>query len=258
MRPPMLTLYHLNISHFCEKARWALDYKKLEYRSRILTPGFHILTARRVAGTRTVPVLYDDETGTAVPESTDILHYLDRIRPDPPLFPVDADLASAVVEVEDICDQGWGPNSSSAAYCSMVEWPGELRRSWSQGLNAGQKALLALAMPVLVRAFRRVRGLTPEACAEFRAAAVASLDELEAILERNGGRYLVGDTFSAADLTGAALLAPMVRPPGSPWAADTAAEAPEGYPPEELEQFRSEVAARPIARWALRMWETHR
>ena len=182
----MLTLYHLNISHFCEKARWALDYKKLEYRSRILTPGFHILTARRVAGTRTVPVLYDDETGTAVPESTDILHYLDRIRPDPPLFPVDADLASAVVEVEDICDQGWGPNSSSAAYCSMVEWPGELRRSWSQGLNAGQKALLALAMPVLVRAFRRVRGLTPEACAEFRAAAVASLDELEAILERNG------------------------------------------------------------------------
>ncbi len=254
----MLTLYHLNISHFCEKARWALDYKKLEYRSRVLTPGFHILTARRVAGTRTVPVLYDDETGTAVPESTDILHFLDRIRPDPPLFPIDADLASAVVEVEDIFDRGWGPNSAYAAYCSLVEWPGELRRLWSQGLNTGQRWLLAAAMPVLVRGFRRARRLSPEARADFEADARAALDELEAILERNGGRYLVGDSFTAADLTGAALLAPVVRPPGSPWAQDPAVELPSGFPPAELEQFRSDVAARPIGEWALRMWEAHR
>ena len=254
----MLTLYHLNSSHFCEKARWALDHKKLEYRSRILTPGFHILTSRRVAGTRTVPVLYDDETGTALPESTDILHYLDRIRPDPPLFPVDADLASAVVEVEDLIDEAWGPNSSSAAYCSMVEWPGEMRRRWSQGLNAGQKILLAAAMPVLVRGMRRIRKLTPEARVEFQAKAFAALDELETILERNGGRYLVGDTFTAADLTGAALIAPVVQPPGSPWAEDPAVEAPAGFPPPELEQFRSEVAARPIGRWARRIWQEHR
>ena len=254
----MLTLYHLNSSHFCEKARWALDHKKLEYRSRILTPGFHILTSRRVAGTRTVPVLYDDETGTALPESTDILHYLDRIRPDPPLFPVDADLASAVVEVEDLIDEAWGPNSSSAAYCSMVEWPGEMRRRWSQGLNAGQKILLAAAMPVLVRGMRRIRKLTPESRVEFQAKAFAALDELETILERNGGRYLVGDTFTAADLTGAALIAPVVQPPGSPWAEDSAVEAPAGFPPPELEQFRSEVAARPIGRWARRIWQEHR
>ena len=252
-RSSLLTLYHLGISHFSEKVRWALAYKKLEYRSRLLTPGFHKLTTRRIAGSSTVPVLVDDDTGTAVAESTDILHYLDRIRPDPPLFPADASLATAVVEVEDLIDVGWGPNASAFAYCHLVESPGDLRRRWSTGLNVLQRGLLFAAMPVLVPGLRRMRQLSLENASEYRAAAMRTFDDVEARLIDNGEEYLVGGSFTAADLTGAALLGPFVRAPGSPWEENDATPSP-----SELQALRDELRSRTLGQWALRMWDRHR
>lgn len=248
----MLTLYHLKISHFSEKARWALDYKGLEYRSRLLTPGYHILTVRRVAGTSTVPVLVDRETGTVVPESTDILHYLDRVRPEPPLFPRDAEMATAVAEVEDALDTVWGPNASAYSYTYLLETPAILRRRWGGGLNVMQRAALFAAMPLFVAAIRRRRGLTREAADGFRAAAMGALDELEARLRANGGSYLVGPDFTAADLTAAALLGPFAEVPGSPW------DQPGDGIPGEVLDFRREVAGRPAGEYARRMWAQHR
>ena len=35
------TLYQFPISHYCEKVRWAMDYKKLEYKAKNLLPGLH-------------------------------------------------------------------------------------------------------------------------------------------------------------------------------------------------------------------------
>lgn len=249
----MLTLYHLAISHFSEKARWALDYKTLEYRSRVLTPGYHILTTRRVAGTRTVPVLVDHDTDTVLSESTDILHYLDRIRPDPPLFPLDADLATTVVEVEDLIDTGWGSNASAFAYCYLAQSPGDLRRRWNAGLNLPQRGLLFASMPLLAPALRRIRRLSPATAPEYRAAAMHVFDELEGRLAANGGEYLVGDAFTAADLTGAALIGPFVGPPGSPWA-----DGDSGQSPPELQTFKDQLTARPLGQWVLRMWDRHR
>ncbi len=254
----MLTLYHLNVSHFSEKARWALDYKGLPYRSKLLTPGFHILTTRRVAGTSTVPVLVDDESGSVVSDSTDILHYLDRIRPDPPLFPADADGAAAVAGVEDLFDTGWGSNASSVAYCSYVNWPGQLRQRWQKGLNGPRRVLLRAAMPVLVRGLRRRRGLSPETRKEFLARAMDAYDQLETILHDNGGHFMVGDAFSAADLTGAALLGPFVAAPGSPWEDIATASDTRGFPPADLVAFRQQVSSRPLGRWATRIWDRYR
>jgi len=249
----LLTLYHLTISHFSEKARWALDYKGLEYRSRVLTPGYHMLTTRRVARSRTVPVLVDHDTDTVLSESTDILHYLDRIRPDPPLFPLDADLATAVVEVEDLIDTEWGPNASAFAYCHLVQAPGDLRRRWNTGLNVPQRCLLFASMPLLTPAMRRMRRLSLETAPDYLAAAMRSFDDLEGRLAANGGEYLVGDGFTAADLTGASLIGPFVGAPGSPWADGEFSQAP-----PELQAFKEQLKARPLGQWVLRMWGRHR
>ncbi len=252
-RMTLLTLYHLAVSHFSEKARWALDHKNLEYRSRLLTPGLHVLTTRRVAGSRTVPVLVDHDTDTVLSESTDILHYLDRIRPDPPLFPLDADLASEVVEVEDLIDTGWGPNASAYAYCHLTQSPRDLRRRWSAGLGLTQRGLLWVTMPIINSAMRRLRRLSLASAPEFLADAMSSFDELEGRLGANGGEYLVGDRFTAADLTAGALLGPFVGAPGSPWAEVD----PEQTPPELL-TMKANVTARPLGQWALRLWQSHR
>jgi glutathione S-transferase len=41
----MITLYQFQFSHFCEKARWALDYKDLPYTCKNLLPGLHTRVA---------------------------------------------------------------------------------------------------------------------------------------------------------------------------------------------------------------------
>lgn len=66
-----VTLYQFPISHYCEKAAWALDYKKIPYRIVNLVPGPHGLIIRSMAPTTSVPVMRHD--GTTVQDSTKII-----------------------------------------------------------------------------------------------------------------------------------------------------------------------------------------
>ena len=50
-------LWHLEISHYNEKARWALDCKGVAHVRRAVTPGLQELTARRLRAGRTVPIV---------------------------------------------------------------------------------------------------------------------------------------------------------------------------------------------------------
>jgi len=45
----MIELYQFQFSHYCEKARWALDYKGISYKPRNLLPGLHVKPARKLA-----------------------------------------------------------------------------------------------------------------------------------------------------------------------------------------------------------------
>ena len=51
------------ISHFCEKARWALDWYGITYSEISWAPGLHaVLLKRYGAKSTTLPVLLDGET----------------------------------------------------------------------------------------------------------------------------------------------------------------------------------------------------
>ena len=51
-------LYVFAISHYCEKARWALEYLGVEYEIRYLAPGIHIKVARKLGAAGTsLPML---------------------------------------------------------------------------------------------------------------------------------------------------------------------------------------------------------
>src|SRR4029453_5771790 len=50
------TLWHITISHYSEKARWALDYKAIPYRLRAPLPGAHIPVALWLGAGRQSPV----------------------------------------------------------------------------------------------------------------------------------------------------------------------------------------------------------
>lgn len=53
---PTPVLWHLKVSHYNEKARWALDFKRLPHFRRAITPGTHPRIARKLTGGRTFTI----------------------------------------------------------------------------------------------------------------------------------------------------------------------------------------------------------
>jgi glutathione S-transferase len=88
-------LWHLKVSYYNEKARWALDFKGVVYRLRGAPPGLHPLWAWRLGGGRTFPLLVID--GEAIGDSSLIVEALEQRRPDPPLYPGDPAERSRIV-----------------------------------------------------------------------------------------------------------------------------------------------------------------
>ena len=99
----MIQLYQFPFSHFCEKARWALDYKSITYRAVNLLPGFHLKPVRKLAPKTCLPVLRDEET--VVQDSTAIIDYLDKKYPIPALTPRDPKAAREALEWEKYFDE---------------------------------------------------------------------------------------------------------------------------------------------------------
>ena len=84
-------LYHIEVSHYNEKARWALDYKGVPHRRKAPMPMVHMAWA--MAMTRgqgkTFPILRLN--GDTIGDSTRIIEALERDYPEPPLYPDDPD-----------------------------------------------------------------------------------------------------------------------------------------------------------------------
>ena len=52
-------LWHIPLSHFNEKARWALDYKGIAHRRQVLGPDY-LVRAWRATGQGKLPILFLD------------------------------------------------------------------------------------------------------------------------------------------------------------------------------------------------------
>lgn len=83
MEPPRLL--HFRVSHYNEKVRWALDFKGWPHTREAQIPGFHIPRVRWLTGQNKIPVLVLN--GKALAGSNHILAEIERLRPDPPLYP---------------------------------------------------------------------------------------------------------------------------------------------------------------------------
>jgi glutathione S-transferase len=209
--PPVL--WHLKVSHYNEKARWALDYKGVPHIRRAAVPGRHARLARRLGAGTTFPVLELD--GEVLGDSTLIIHALERRYPDPPLYPADPADARRALEIEDFFDEELGPYLRLLVLEHMLPDARLLLGAFAPDLTPGRR-LVARTMHPLTRrkiiADFRIDGSSVEgawskcrlACERFRSD-----------LQPNG--YLVGDGFSVADLTVAALLSPVVAPEQFPY-----------------------------------------
>jgi len=93
----MRILYQFPLSHYCEKARWLLDHKQLDFVAQNLIPGVHRAFAQLKTGQNKLPILRDNEHWVA--DSTQIALYLDQTYPEHALLRADPHLREAALKV---------------------------------------------------------------------------------------------------------------------------------------------------------------
>src|SRR6476661_1994049 len=99
-------LITIPFSHYCEKARWALELSGVPYDEEGHLPVFHYAATIRAGAKRTVPALIHD--GKVIPDSTPIIAYADEHRPGV-LLPTDPALRDEALALEDAFDRQLGP-----------------------------------------------------------------------------------------------------------------------------------------------------
>ncbi len=205
------TLITIPISHYCEKARWALDRAGVTYDEQAHLQVIHWIPVTRAGGKKTAPVLvWGDRVFT---DSADIVEEASaKASPDRSLIPDDPAEAAEVRGLQSDFDANLGPEGRRWMYNALRGHRDIAAKYGCTGVPAWQRRALPFAYPVVVRIIDRYLDVTPATAARSEAAVRVSFD---AVAERLGdGRpYLCGKRFSAADLTFASLAAPMLMPP---------------------------------------------
>ena len=241
-------LWHLEISHYNEKTRWALDYKGIAHVRRAVTPGLQELTARRLRAGRTVPIL--ELHGRAVGDSTKIIEELERRWPDRPLYPADPHERSRALDLEDFFDEKCAPDARRVLFSDNLVEP-ETFLAMFYGADRRRIRLLETLTPLFCQVVKRRFRIRPETVEESRGKVRAAFDKLEAEVGPSG--YLVGESFTVADLTAASILGLIVVPPEFPYI-----KVPLDERTAQFQRFRDSLKHRPGFKWVEEMYARHR
>jgi glutathione S-transferase len=206
--PQLITI---PISHFCEKARWALERAGVTYRERAHMQCLHWVAVKRAGGRRTVPVLVTEDA--VLGESADIVDYADARAPaDRRLYPDDAELAEEIRALERDFDARLGPHGRRWMYDGMRGQRDLVKRYAPTGVPAWQRSAVPVATGTVTRIIDRYFDITPDTVAESLREVRSTFDAVAERLD-DGRPYLMGDRFTAADLTFSALSAAVIMPP---------------------------------------------
>ena len=244
-------LITIPISHYCEKARWALDRAGVLYREQAHLQLIHRVAVKRAGGGSTVPVLVRGDRVLA--DSADIVEEADAEAPaERRLYPDDPDAAAEVRALERDFDENLGPHGRRWMY-REIRGRRDLALAYAcTGVPRWQRRSLQLGYPAAAWAIDRYLDIDAATAAQSKMQVESVFD---AVADRLGdGRpYLCGDRFTAADLTFAALAASVLMPPeyGVPLPQPDELPAPMGA---AVREFR----AHPAGAHALAMFRDER
>nr|MBA3499128.1 glutathione S-transferase family protein [Deltaproteobacteria bacterium] len=211
-------------------------------------PLFHYVPARRVGGGRTVPILVDGKTVLA--DSTGIVEWADA-RKEGALYPENAADKVDALALEDDFDTHLGPATRRWAYFQMLPHVAQLA-FLMKGVPRYEQLAFKATRPLAIAFLKRSLKVDDEGAERSRMKIEDTFGRLSQHLA-DGRRFLIGDRFSVADLTFAALAAPVLLPEGHPIA----------FPPlsEYSEAARTQMTAwreSPAGQFGLRMYRDHR
>lgn len=221
----MLTLYQFPISHYCEKVRWALAYKHLDYKIVNLLPALHLYTTKKLCSRSSLPILVHDTK--IIQNSSDIINYLDEKYPEYLLTPSDELLKQQALEWEQFADKDIGLNLRIFFYHHSFAQPKLLIPLLTHNGAWYYPLILKLIYPKLEQKMRHAMHINESTAKRAEKQLSRAINKLYQHLQTRP--FLVGDCFTRADLTTAALLAPLIKTPkyGINW----------GELPQPLESF---------------------
>ncbi|KAH8942516.1 hypothetical protein BDL97_14G104400 [Sphagnum fallax] len=265
----MSSVFHLisiGPSHYCEKARWALERAGVIFQETKHMVVFHIFYTRGLGGGTSCPKLVmqgagedqqlEGSTGDRIvlQESTDILKFADRNIADKHdrLYPDDPELLKLVESWESKFGKNLGPNVRRWAY-SYLLYDKSSYHLMTQGASITERIFAWILMPLIRPLIGKNLKLDRPGTREKSLAVVESIFKEVGESLANGHAFICGDRFTAADLTFAALGGPMVVPPEYGAWAPSIEECPKEMASTML-HLRDTAAGKHI----LKMYETER
>ena len=249
-----LKLYIFAISHYCEKARWALDHLGIDHEIVHLAPGLHVKYSQgKGLENSSLPILEmkcAQVQPTVIQGSDAIIDWAEKeTQTDRRLTPVEG--REKVRDIEKRLDDRIGVHVRRVFYSeALVEFPKTLRPIFTKDLSFPKNLIVTIIWPRIREKMIKRMDLGYEQGEESKQILAEELDWLESQIEDENS-FLVGETLSRADITAAALLARLATP------ADHPTNRYLQRPPR-LEKLVDEWNDRPALRWARRVYKQHR
>lgn len=234
-------------SHYCEKARWALDFKGIPFEAVAVMPGLHLFTIRRYAPDTAVPVLLNGKE--VVQGSGRIIDYLDMKYPEHALTPTQPSLRQACLDIERDMDDRLGENIRRILYDSLLDYPDFIRHCFTHSMSGSKQRLFRLIYSLLRAKIAQTYVISAAAVEQSRHEFDVAMTEIEQLLQR--GPYLVGGQFTRADLSVASMLSFLVMPPEHPFPWQE-------VPDPKTQTFYDQYQDHPVLAWASKIYRTHR
>ncbi len=231
-------LITIPVSHYCEKTRWALLRLQIPFVEERHMPPFHRFATRRVpdrstnstvirtegnlsplnrfvsrlVGGQAVPVLF---TETAVlKDSAEILEWVDELAPvQSKLYPSEPHQRQQVDELIGMFDAELAPAVRLWLYFHIFDRSELIKPLWCQGVPWFERLLFPVVFHWMRSNVFQMYVIDEESEAKAHACMCRIFEQVDHLLA-DGRAYLVGDRFSAADLTFATLAAAAVLPRG--------------------------------------------
>ena len=248
MKKSKRILYQFPLSLYCEKTRWNLDFKGLDYSCNNLLPGLHVFSAWAIAQQRSLPILRDDQQ--VVGDSTNIALYLENQYSQFPLIPSELTTQKQVLEYEEYFDE-LGDHVRRLCWSMVIQQPEIVEIFFNfTGYSPFQRFITHYSESILRLMIRKTFQIYEPQVINSNQKVTDALGLLEKDLNGNEKNYLVNNQFSLADLTAASMLAPLIGPDNSPWA--------DSRLPEVASQQRQELRDSVVGQWVLRIYRDYR
>lgn len=214
-------LVTIRFSHYCEKVRWVLDRYRVPYEERPYLPFMHMPGVLRVSrgigasdstsSSFSTPVLLTD-TGSLLHDSRDILYYANGRYGscNASLFPTDE-----VKELDGLFHYKLGPITRRISYYYCLQLDHVLYKIAPINVGKAQSTMFKRAYPWVKRGIENGLNITRDRVKKDESTLFGLIEEVGSVLEESRAKYgenayLCSDKFTAADLSLACMLAPVL------------------------------------------------